>query len=66
MHFYRLNAVGRDGRVLEIGTANSSNQALLKIRDMLDEFPRAWVTDEEDLDVSLPDLMRRAEAERDG
>jgi hypothetical protein len=61
---YRLNAVGKDGRAIVVGVSETASQALIKIRDMLAEYPRAWITDECDTDVSFPELMRRAEEER--
>jgi hypothetical protein len=47
-----------------LSTADTSSQALVKLQDALGNYPRAWVTDELELDVSLADLMRLAEEER--
>jgi hypothetical protein len=60
---YRLNAVGKDGRSVVLGVSDTASRAVVKIRDMLAEYPRAWITDEFDVDISLPELMRRAEEE---
>lgn len=62
---YRLKAAGRDGRPVVVGVSETASQALIRVRDLLGEYPRGWVTDEFDIDISLPELMRRAEEERD-
>jgi hypothetical protein len=64
MHVYRIKAVGNEGRPIVLGTVDTATQALAKIRDALGDYPRAWVTDQEDLDVTWADLMRLAEAEQ--
>jgi hypothetical protein len=61
---YRLNAVAKDGRAIVLGVSHTASHALIRIRDMLAEYPRAWVTDEFDVDISLPALMHRAEEEQ--
>ena len=68
MRVFRINAVGKDGKAIVLGTADTASQALTHVRDALGDYPRAWVTDEQDHDVSWPDLMRMADeesAERD-
>ncbi len=64
MRVYRINAVGKEGRAIVLGTADTASHALAHIRDALGDYPRAWVTDETDMDVSLPELMRLAEEEQ--
>jgi hypothetical protein len=64
MRVYRLNAVGRDGRVIVLATADTATKALLHLKAALTDHPRAWVTDERDQDVSIAELMRAAEHER--
>jgi hypothetical protein len=64
LRVYRINAVGREGRAVVLSTADTSLQALVKLQDALSDYPRAWVTDELEFDISLPDLMRMAEEER--
>jgi hypothetical protein len=61
---YRLNAVAKDGRAIVVGVSQTASQAFITIRDMLAEYPRAWITDEFDADVSLPELMLRVEEEQ--
>jgi len=61
---YRINAVGKDGRVIVLGTFDTASQAAAHIRDALGDYPRAWVTDERDLDVTLAELMRLADDEK--
>ena len=58
---FRINAVGKEGRAIVLGTADTAAQAFSQICDALGEYPRAWVTDEQDHDVALPDLMRMAD-----
>ena len=63
MRIYRINAVDRGGRMIVLGTADTATKALSHIQAALGDYPRAWVTDEEDEDVSLGALMRAAEEE---
>jgi hypothetical protein len=62
-HVYRIHAVGRDGQRIVLGTADTAMQALIRMRDAIGEYPRTWITDENDLDVSPSDLLRLAEEE---
>lgn len=64
MRVFRINAVGKDGKPIILGTADTAAQALNHIREALGDYPRAWVTDEQDVDVSLADLIRMAEEEQ--
>lgn len=64
MRVYRINAVNKDGRAIVLGTTDTASQALNNIRDALGDYPRAWVTDETDLDVSLVELMRTTQEEQ--
>jgi len=64
MRVFRINAVGKDGRAVVLGTTDTAAQALAYIRDAYADYPRAWVTDEQDMDVSLGDLMRLAGEEQ--
>jgi hypothetical protein len=66
MRVFRINAVGKDGRAIVLGTADTAVQALRHIQDALGEYTRAWVTDEHDMDVLFADLTRMAEEERSG
>jgi hypothetical protein len=60
---YRINAVDRNGRVIVLGTADTATKALSHIQAAFGDYPRAWVTDERDEDVSLAALTRAAEGE---
>jgi hypothetical protein len=62
---YRLNAVGREGRVVVLGTADNATQALHQLREAFQDYPRAWVTDEYDLDVTMAELLRLSHEEQD-
>jgi hypothetical protein len=62
---YRINAVGKDGKAIVLGTADTATQALKHVQDALGDYPRAWVTDEYDQDVPRAELVRRAEEELD-
>jgi hypothetical protein len=62
---YRINAVGKEGKAIVLGTADTATQALKHLRDALGDYPRAWVTDEYDHDVPWAELVRRAEEELD-
>jgi hypothetical protein len=62
---YRINAVGKERRPVVLGTVVSASEALVHLNHALSEYSRAWVTDEQGMDVSLPDLKRTAEKERD-
>lgn len=64
MRVYRINAVGREGRMIVLGTADTASQALAHVRDALPDYPRAWVTDEIDNDVSMAELLRLTEEEK--
>jgi hypothetical protein len=66
MRVYRINAVGGEGRVIVLGTADTAMKALSHLQNAFADYPRAWVTDERDMDVSWAELMRAAEEERDG
>jgi hypothetical protein len=65
MRVYRINAVGGEGRLLVLGTADTAAKALAHLEKAFADYPRAWVTDEHDHDVSWAELMRAAEEERD-
>jgi hypothetical protein len=62
---YRINAVGSAGRAIVLGTADTAQQALNQLHEAIGDYPRAWVTDEENMDVSLAELIRLAAEERD-
>ena len=64
MRVYRINAVGKEGKSIVLGTADTATQALNRVRDAMGDYPRAWVTDEYDQDVPWAELVRRAEEER--
>ena len=64
MRIYRINAVGKEGKVIVLGTADTATQALNHVRDAIGDYPRAWVTDEQDQDVAWAELLRRAEEEQ--
>jgi hypothetical protein len=55
--------VGTEGQRIVLGTADTAMQALIRMRDAIGEYPRTWVTDENDFDVSPSDLLRLAEEE---
>jgi hypothetical protein len=61
---YRINAVNKDGRAVVLGTTDTASQALSRVRDALGDYPRAWVTDETDLDVSLVELVHTSREEQ--
>jgi hypothetical protein len=61
---YRINAVGKDGKAIVLGTADTATQALGHVRDALGDHPRAWVTDECNHDVSWDELVWRSEEEQ--
>ena len=63
MRVFRVNAVGKEGRPIILGSANTAWQALAHLRDAISDYPRAWVTDEDSLDVSVTELMRLADEE---
>ena len=60
---FRVNAVGKEGRPIVLGSADTASQALAHFRDAMGDYPRAWVTDEDNLDVSVTELMRLADEE---
>jgi hypothetical protein len=60
---YRINAVSKEGKAIVLGTADTASQALKHVRDAIGEYPRAWVTDDQDLDVAMPQLISLAEEE---
>jgi hypothetical protein len=64
LRVYRLNAVGKDGRVMVLGTADNATQALRHLKDAFGDYPRAWVTDEQDHDVSWAELVRLSDEEQ--
>lgn len=47
-----------------LGTVDTATQALHHVRAAFGDHPRAWVTDESDLDVSIPELARLSEEEQ--
>lgn len=65
MRVYRINAVGSEGRAIVLGTADTATKALSHLKSAFSDYPRAWVTDERDRDVSLAELLRAVEDERD-
>jgi hypothetical protein len=50
--------------MIVLGTADTASQALAHVRDALPDYPRAWVTDEIDNDVSMAELLRLTEEEK--
>lgn len=64
MRVYRINAVGKEGKAIVLGTADNATQTLGHVRDALSDYHRAWVTDENDHDVSSAELVRRSEEEQ--
>lgn len=66
LRVYRINAVNKERRAIVLGTADRASLALVHLRNALEDYPRAWVTDEQNRDVALPDLMRMAEEEQKG
>ena len=64
MRVYRINAVGKDGRAIVLGTADTPTKAAGHLRDALGDYPWAWVTDEYDHDVSWAELVRSSEEEQ--
>ena len=63
---FRINAVNREGLAIVLGTADTATKALHNLRAEFADYPRAWVTDEQDQDVSLADLIQAAEDEQNG
>jgi hypothetical protein len=61
---YRINAVGKDGKAIVLGTADTATQALNHVRDAMGDCPRAWVTDEYGHDVAWAELVQRAKEEQ--
>ena len=61
---FRINAAGPDGKPIVLGTADTATKALSNLQDALGDYSRAWVTDEQDLDVSLAELLRLADEEQ--
>jgi hypothetical protein len=64
MRVYRINALGDEGKPIVLGTADTAMQALSHLRAAWADHPRAWVTDEYDLEVVLSELVRRADEEQ--
>jgi len=64
MTAYQVCAVGHDGKVMSLGTADTAARALAVLINAQRDHPRAWVVDENNLDVSPADLMARADADR--
>ena len=64
MRVFRINAVGKDGKAVVLGTADTATQALKHLQDAIGEYPRAWVTDERNLDVPWAELIRQSEEEQ--
>ena len=64
MRVYRINAVGKEGKAIVLGTADNATQALSHVRDAMGDYPRAGVTDEYDHDVAWADLVRRSEEDQ--
>jgi len=50
--------------MIVLGTADTASQALAHVRDALPDYQRAWVTDEIDNDVSMAELLRLTEEEK--
>jgi hypothetical protein len=63
MRVYRINAVNEDGRSVVLETTDTASHALAHVRQALADHPRAWVTDDRDMDVDLAELARLAEEE---
>jgi hypothetical protein len=57
---YQIFAVGADGRAVALAVADTASRALAALRDAQKDHPRAWVVDENNLDVSPDELMRLA------
>jgi hypothetical protein len=64
MPTYQIHAVSMDGQVVALGTCDTASRALVALRSAQKDHPRAWVVDENSLDVAPDDLMRAARGEQ--
>lgn len=62
MRKYEIRAVN-GGEVVNIATADTASEALIKVIDARAQYRRAWVKDETGRDVSLSELSARADDE---
>jgi hypothetical protein len=63
---FRINAVGPDRKPIVLGTADSAHLALKHLQDAMNDHRRAWVTGENNMDVSFDDLVALANDEQRG
>ena len=63
MPAYQISAAGDDG-VKVLATTDTATEALQKFKSALEDYRRAWVTDETGADVQIEELMVRAFGEQ--
>jgi hypothetical protein len=52
-----------NGDIVDIATADSAKLAMIRYLDAVDQYDRAWVSDDSGKDILIDDLVRLAQQE---
>ncbi len=63
MAIYSIKGVDEGERVVDVAAADTAKLAVTKFIDALEQYRRAWVSDQTGADVSMDDLVQLAISE---
>lgn len=64
MRVYQVSGLNSKGAVVAFATTDTAALAITRLQEARVRYLRAWVSDETGDNVSVPDLIARATAER--
>ena len=64
MRVYQVSALNDEGAVVVFATTDTASLAIIRLQEARARHLRAWVSDETGNDISIPDLIARADEER--
>ena len=64
MRVYQVSALNEEGAEVVFATTDTATLAILRLQEARARHLRAWVSDETGNDISIPDLIARADEER--
>lgn len=64
MKVYQVSGLDQHGASVVFATTDTAGLAIVRLQEARARYLRAWVSDGTGLDVSVPDFLARAAAER--
>ena len=64
MRVYQVSALDAEGAMVNFATTDLAVLAIARLQEARARHLRAWVSDETGADISIPDLIVRADEER--